>query len=339
MINKTFTNYVSIFTKTKEPIIDDIGMFFLLLTVLTIPLSIFITECFFVLYLVAFFIIARYKFITFSLINSTVLVLIMIGATSLYLHPSNHAFFDFKQLMYMAIVPFISAYRWSYKRYILMLRFFIFGMLINLFFGVAEAFNIDVINTNGQGDLGLINFHIYSSMLISISILILIYDFFYRSIVPNFVLRVLFVLAFSWQLFTTMGRTGQGLLFILAPLVIIWNTTRYKYLLPSLAMVAVGFFLLLSTKAVDMWETAYSQIHSLLTGGYHASDIGLRYLFTKSGIIMFLSHPLFGVGLGQFRKCFYTLIKTHEIPNIPQILFTTLLGQQALMLPIYQSLA
>ncbi|MGC9193694.1 MAG: O-antigen ligase family protein [Thermoplasmata archaeon] len=190
-------------------------------------------------------------------------------------------------------------------------------MLINLFFGVAEAFNIDVINTHGQGDLGLINFHIYSSMLISMSILILIYDFFYRRIVTNFILRVLFVLAFSWQLFTTMGRTGQGLLFILTPLIIIWNTKRYKYLFSSLAMVAVGFFLLLSTRAMDMWKTAYSQIHSLLTGGYHASDIGLRYLFTKAGIIMFLSHPLFGVGLGQFRKYFYTLIKTHEIHNIP----------------------
>jgi O-antigen ligase len=316
MINKSQAEVISVFIKNNESTIDDIGMYFLLLTVLAIPLSIFLTECFFVAYLIVFFTIARYKFITFNLLNYTVFILILMGVISLYLHPSRHAFFDFKQQMYLALVPFISAYAWSVKRYVLMLRFFIIGMLINLFFGIAEAFNVDVINTQGQGNLGLINFHIYSSMLLGISILIVIYDFFYRRIISDFIFRVLLVFGFGWQLFTTMGRTGQGLLFLLVPLIIIWNAKRYKYIFSLLAAVAVSV-LLLSTKAMHMWVKAYSQIHSLLTYGYQDNDIGLRYLFTKAGVIMFLSHPLFGVGIGGFREHFYTLIKTHEIHDIP----------------------
>ena len=185
MINKSQVETLSVFIKNNESTIDNIGMYFLLLTVLTIPLSIFLTEFFFVAYLIVFFTNYRYKFITFTLLNSTVFILIIMGVTSLLFHPSRHAFFDFKQQMYLAIVPFISAYAWSVKRYVLMLRFFIIGMLINLFFGIAEAFNVDIIDTHGQGNLGLINFHIYSSMLLCISILIVIYDFFYRKIISR----------------------------------------------------------------------------------------------------------------------------------------------------------
>ncbi len=297
---------------------DSAGFFFILLTILSIPLSIFMTEIFFIVYLSLFFTSHRYKFLKFDIFSLTVVFVVTIGFISFVEHYSSHAFFDLKQMMYLMIAPFISAYIWNTERYILALRFFIIGMSANLFFGIIEAFGVKIIDTHGQGPLGLINFHIYSSMLISMSLLLLLYDFFYKRIISSLSVRSVMFLGFLWQIFATQGRTGQGLLLLLAPLVIFLNIKKYRYIYPTLAIIIVGITISLSSKAINMWYTAYSQFNSIISGGYHYSDIGLRYLFAKSGFIMFVTHPFSGVGIGQFRKTFFDLIADHKIPEVPQ---------------------
>ncbi|MBU2788737.1 hypothetical protein HFQ13_11095 [Acidithiobacillus sp. VAN18-1] len=311
------TDFVKTYLSKNNDFIDYIGFVFLLLTVFSIPLSIFATEVFFVFFFFSFMLCKRYLFIRHTKLNYTVAALILISIVSLSLHQSAHALFDFKQSMYVAISPIISAYSFNQRRYILLLRAFIVGMLTNLAFGILDAFGVDAINTHGQGNIGVISFHIYSSMLISMAILLLLLDFFYKRIVPSYKIRTLSIIGLSWQLFTTTGRTGQGILVILSALIVYWYAGKIKYLLFSLIPILTASILYVSSESMKMWVAAYSQIHETITAGYHNSDIGLRFLFTKSGIMMLISHPFFGVGIGQFRKTFYRMISEDKIPHIP----------------------
>lgn len=318
-MSKIYTKYIEIIK--IDTFFDVMGLYSLLFTVMTIPLSIFLTEVFFVFYLITFFIRKRYVFIHFDSTNMFIIMAILYEIVSLMLHLTNHAIFDFKQSLYLLIIPFISSNNWNENRYILLLRFFIYGMVINLGFGIVEAFGIPVINTNGQGNLGLINFHIYSSMLISMSMLLLLYDFFYQRLIPVLILRFLFFIAFAWQLFTSDGRTGQALLFILMPLIIVWNFRYFKQLVVPLLLFFVSLTYFFSTKAIHLWKTGFTQLSVLISGGDHTTDMGLRYLFIKAGFMMFMSHPLFGVGIGQFRKTFYVLVGNNSLPKIPDYLY------------------
>ncbi len=311
----SFKKPLSWFTRTNTS--DDFGLYFLYLTIFFAPLSIFLAECFFTMHVVLFITKSRYRFIRLDLINISIFIVLATNLVSLIFNQSAHAFFDFKQSLYILIVPILRAVFWDEIKYIFLLRSFVYGMLVNAFFGIYEAFGFKLINTHGQGHLGLINFHIYSSMLICISILILFNDIFYNKVVVSPYLKMLFILVFLWQLFTTTGRTGQAILFILIPLILYWNIKIFRFLIFPTTITLVIASLIFLKKFRELWVAAYSQLHTLIVSGYSFSDIGLRFLFSKAGLIMFKSNPFFGVGIGQFRKNFYALINAHEIPNIP----------------------
>lgn len=292
--------------------------FLLCMVLLSIPLSIVVAEAFGVIFLLSYVFNGRWKRFSLSLLNISVLFIIFINYLSLaFVYPSGNSVSDASESLYLLFIPLVSSLKMSERQYLELLKYFIYGQLINACFGVIEALGVPVINTYGQGHLGLVNFHIWSSMMLALSLLILSYDYIMKKLF-SWRVRSFFVLFLLWQMLTTTGRTGQAVFAVGASLIFFWAMPRLKVFAAIFSVFILAAISLLSKTARDIWISAYLQVLEFVHGGSAVTSIGLRLLYAKATWIMFHRNPLFGIGVGQFREYFYMLVSHGMLPYVPQ---------------------
>ncbi len=298
---------------------DEITLLSLIL--LSLPLSIVAAEFFGICFVIVYFVNARFNGISPSALNILVVVIIVVNYASLILTKSTcHAASIASQSLYLIFIPLASSLMWDEHKYLKLLRYYIYGQTANACVGLVEASGVHVINTFGQGHLGLVNFHIWSSMMLALALLILTFDYIQRKVIQSLIYRSAIFLLLLWQLVTTTGRTGQAVYIICVFMIFAWSPKKVRTVLYLSFMPIMLSVFFLSRTLRGIWLSAYGQVSELLHHGSAVTSVGLRVLYAKASWDMLKSHPLFGVGIGNFRSCFYNLVSDGMLPYVPHSL-------------------
>ena len=212
---------------------------------------------------------------------------------------------------------------WKERWLKLLIRMFIAGALINealaflMTWHVLPWRNEDGIAYTGFAD------HIFISLVIIHVFLWMLWDFKYGWNFNKWV-NGLIALAFFAQLILAPGRSGQVLFVLLLPVAVwILYEGRWRYWISlSIAGLATGMLFIPSVHALFALG-----IHQLTHFNLHAADTnsswGLRLIAMIGGVKMFLAHPLFGVGTGDFYPSILAMQASHTLPATPLFVMNT----------------
>ncbi len=122
----------------------------------------------------------------------------------------------------------------------------------------------------------------------------------------------------------TPGRSGQVLLILLLPAALfLLYPGRLRYAVPLGGLLSA--VLLLSIPEVR--EHLLVGVHELLSFSLAQSDVttswGIRLVAMWGGALLFWSHPLFGVGTGDFYPAVLQLQSQHLLPATPGFIMNT----------------
>ncbi len=295
------------------------GVVFLSLIMFSLPLSIVAVEIFGLLFFVYLIYCKDWRKVKMTGLNTITISIILINLISLYfVYPLGTSMEIVKESLYLLVIPFVGALTWELKNYLVMLRWFIYGQSVNAIFGVIEALGVHIIDTYGQGHLGLVNFHIWSSMMLALAILFTLYDFIDKNIFSSLPVRIGILILLLWQMFTTTGRTGQATLALTIPILLFWIKPFYRKAILFILPAFLVLIFTLSRTVRNIWVSAYHQLILFHEGLNSITSVGLRLLYAKATLYMIQKHPLFGIGVGQFRQQFYALVDSGRLPYVPK---------------------
>ena len=253
-------------------------------------------------------------------------LMLLISWTLLGLLWTTDMFFGLKvvEATSYGILAFIGAtLPWKARWIKLFIRLFLSGLLINEFLAVMMTWG--VFPWNNTGSIAYTGFcgHIFLSLAIAHALLWLTWDFRQQWNFPRWANLLVSLLLFM-QLSVISGRSGQLLLVLLLP-VAIWMVYpgRWRYWVSMVFTVAVaGLFAIPSIRAHFMVG-----FHELLTFNLNHADVysswGIRLLAMIGGVMMFLAHPFFGVGTGDFYPVILKMQAAHQIPATPGFIMNT----------------
>lgn len=205
----------------------------------------------------------------------------------------------------------------------LVIRLFIAGILINeilaflMTWHILPWSNVDNLPYTGFSD------HIYISLVIVHVFLWMLWDFKNQWNFKRWINAIITAVLFA-QLVLAPGRSGQVLFILLLPAAIwILYNGRWKYWLSfGIFGLAIGMLFVPSVYALFSLG-----VHQLLHFNIHVADTnsswGLRLIAMIGGIQIFLAHPLFGVGTGDFLPSITAMQHAHELPGTPLFIMNT----------------
>ena len=216
-----------------------------------------------------------------------------------------------------------STLAWQEKWVKHLIRLFLYGIIINGVFSLLMTWSIlpwkntDNIPYTGFAD------HIFLSLILTHALLWTIWDLYYCWNFPRWANLFIGISLFS-QLAITPGRSGQALLILLLP-VAAWllYKGRWRYW----ASIAVAGLVLGMLFIPSIQSHIAVGIHELEQFNLHQENVysswGIRLVAMIGGLQMFLAHPFFGVGTGDFYPTILTMQAHHEIPATPGFIMNT----------------
>ncbi|MDD5278459.1 O-antigen ligase family protein [Acidithiobacillus sp.] len=292
---------------------------FLILILFFLPLSIVAVEIFTGLFVLNFMIFGKYRDLDRDWLNISVLLIIFVHFLSVLIEgfPSN-AIHSLLQSAWLLFIPITRTYYFSFLEASNLKKWFINGQIVNSCFGVAEALGFNVIDTYGQGHIGLVPFHIWSSMMLALGIIFIVLDLIDRKMYQSKIWPFLWLIFLLWELFSTSGRTGQAVMVIILAYILFVKVRRKEIFMIAGLILFVSLFAFSAFRSI--WLSAYQQVVAMISSGEYLTSVGLRILYIKASIIMFINHPVFGIGIGSFRVEFYRLVSLKLIPYVPKYL-------------------
>jgi O-antigen ligase len=292
------------------------AVFLLAATLFFLPLSIVAVEIFSSLYVINFLILRGWRDVSANFLNVIVIFIVFMHFVSSGVHGFDpDSIHSALQSLWLLYIPITSAFFLKNTHVFVLQRWYVYGQIVNALVGIVEALGFHVINTYGQGHLGLVSFHIWSSMMLALAILFLINDIPGYNIVKNRILSVTVLALLVWQLLSTSGRTGQAVLIMVLFFIIVYKIKNKKVL--GISIVGALSLAVLFPAFRSVWSAAYYQTVNVILNGSYLSSVGLRVVYAQASWLMFVEHPIFGVGVGQFRHVFYEMVHRHSIPYVP----------------------
>ena len=244
--------------------------------------------------------------------------LLLMAWTAIGLLWTSNMFFGQKVTIstFDAIFAFMGAtLPWRERWVKWVIRWFLAGIVVNEILAFLMTWkilpwqNTDWIPYTGFCD------HIFLSLVLAHAILWLVYDQKQRWNFPRWANWTL-ILFFALQMALTPGRSGQLLLVLLLPVALfLLYPGRWRWALPILGVLAaVLLFAIPEVRAHFLVG-----VHELLAFSPAQADVksswGIRLVAMWAGISIFLSHPLFGAGTGNFYPEVLHLVALHRIPE------------------------
>ena len=251
---------------------------------------------------------------------------LLIGWTLLGLLWTTNMFFGFKvaEATSYGIFAFIGAtLPWKERWIKWLITLFLAGLLINAF--LAALMTWDVLPWKNVDDVPYTGFcdHIFLSLAIAHALLWLTWDFKRQWNFPRWA-NLLISIVLLTQMAVTPARSGQLLLVLLLPIAV-WMLYlgRWRYWASTVITISVAALFALPTVRAHFMVG----IHELLSFNIHRADItsswGIRILAMIGGVMLFLAHPLFGVGTGNFYPAILKMQAAHQIPATPGFIMNT----------------
>ncbi len=206
---------------------------------------------------------------------------------------------------------------WQERWVRLLIRLFLGGLIINLVLAALMTWHIlpwanaDHIAYTGFAD------HIWLSLALAHALLWLLWDIRNGWNFGRWTNGALALLFFA-QMLLTPGRSGQ-LLFILFMPIAAWVLYHGRWRYWALGAISLTVIVLAFMPAVQTHLAV--GVRELLEFSIHQQEVetswGIRLVAMIGGIMIFLQHPLFGVGTGDFYNAILALQAHHEIPATP----------------------
>ena len=286
----------------------------------SLPLSIVAVEIFSGLFVIFSILSLSIFKINLDRINLVVFLIIFFYIISAAISGGNKSSLHaVSQSMWLLFIPTTSAFAFS-KEVHWFQKWFIFGQSTNSIIGVGEYAGFLNIDTYNQGHIGLVPFHIWSSMMLALAILFLINDLFSGNKLFKPIYNVPIVIFLSWELFSTSGRTGQAVL-IIAAIILVLARSQKTSKMKKLTFLIILFIIsmaIIFPQSRSIWEKAFVETFKAVKNESYITSVGLRLDYLYAGFKMFIKHPLFGIGVGQFKSEFYFLVSKGEIPYVPK---------------------
>lgn len=196
-----------------------------------------------------------------------------------------------------------------------LIRWFLAGILLNEVLAFLITWQIlPWQNTDSIPYAGFCD-HIFLSLVLAHGILWLVYDQKQQWNFPRWA-NWLLIVVFALQMALTPGRSGQILLVLLLPIALfILYPGRWRWAVPVVGVLAaVGLFAIPDVRS--HFSMGIDEIINFSpTKSKVTSSWGIRVVAIWAGILMFLQHPLIGVGTGNFYPTIVKLVSLHEIPE------------------------
>ena len=203
------------------------------------------------------------------------------------------------------------------------IRWFLAGILLN----EAAAFLMTwkVLPWSNVGHLPFTGFcgHIFLSLAIAHAVLWLVYDQKWEWNFPRWT-NLLLIVLLCIQLALTPARSGQLLLLVLVPAALfLLYPGRWRLFIPPAGLVAVLLLLLVPEIRAHFLLGIHQLVHFSPDQANVHSSWGIRMVAMWGGALLFLEHPLFGVGTGDFYREILHLQSQHMIPATPGFIMNT----------------
>lgn len=207
---------------------------------------------------------------------------------------------------------------WSRKHFILLVRLFLAGIVVNAIIGGLQMLHLYPWRTlpPGEGPLGYTN-RIFLSMTLTSAMLWIAYDIKNKLVLPR-ALNVALALIFFVQLISAGGRAGYLSFVLLLPLAL-WMLYPGRWRMWAMVVVVVGVVGLgVSPQVQKRIQDVRTDLQQYQAGNAETS-VGLRLVFWEGALRMAKEHPVLGVGTGDYKMELNLLHQIHAIPDTPQV--------------------
>ncbi|WP_226818662.1 O-antigen ligase family protein [Acidithiobacillus montserratensis] len=212
---------------------------------------------------------------------------------------------------------------WKEQWIKILIRFFILGLVMNAILAFLMTWH--VLPWHNVNNLPYTGFggHIYISLAIVHVFLWMVWDLKFQWNFKRWLNIVIAIILFV-QLVLAQGRSGQLLFIILLPAAVwLLYKGRWRYWFSLVILLCVSGMIFVPS-VYGMFALG---VHQLIHFNIHAADTnsswGLRIIAMMGGIMMFFSHPIFGVGTGSFLSSITALQDAHMLPKTPLFIMNT----------------
>ncbi len=209
-----------------------------------------------------------------------------------------------------------AALPWKRSGFVLTVRLFLAGLLVNAGIGALQWFNLYPWHPLDPltGPVGYAD-HIFLSMALANALLWLAYDIKHRIALPR-ALNIFLAALFFLQLIITIGRAGQ-LAFVLLFPAALWMLYPGRWRKWAIGVAGLGIAgLVLSPVVQNRIGQGVNNLEAYQAGNVDTS-LGLRLVFWQGALKMAEEHPISGVGTGDYKIEMSRLQKLHAIPQTP----------------------
>ena len=272
------------------------------------------------------------KHIVWLLENKTFFICIILYlafcVSSLYsLAQPDQVFEVLKKYIKFLYIPFLVYYVRTFDNKDIIIKFFIAGCSIVLFFSYLKYFSIfefqlfyDILEKLNLADVKekiIINRTAVFQHYIIQGIVLSFYSFMclYLGVKKqNIIYYIYSGLAFFNVLFMNDSRTAYILVFCLLLLSLFFILKNVKFIIGFLLIFIVLIFSQFSDNLIDRFKVLNTDINYIAKDNYNSS-LGLRFLWAKVGIDNLKNKPFFGHGAGSFKITSENYYKKNNISS------------------------
>ena len=213
---------------------------------------------------------------------------------------SSFSIFYLKEYSSRFLTPLVGlliifSFKITEKKFIILLTCFTFTLSINSLFVIYQF-----INENTLRPTGLVEPSNYMLLCIELLILPITFTFLLQDKYLNYKLKLFFVISIFLNISSIIFQNTRIIwigIFFAFLFVLFFSVKSYKKLFIYLSIIIIFIFIVFNASTISL-----ERFHSIYNMNYSNQSNYERLLMWKSSINMFIEHPFFGIGIGNFHE-------------------------------------